>query len=153
MLCAVACVVCLGCGQPAGEPTFPVTGVVTQTGEPLAGATVSFVPAPGGQGAVGTTDASGRYSLTTRVKDDGAIAGQYRVTITKYEGAEDTTAAAPGGPQVEDYPEDYDEFAAQLAPAPVSENVLPANYADPASSGFTATVTEGDNNFDFDLSD
>lgn len=75
---ALGAMVCLGCGGAEGEPTYSVTGVVTLNGAPLEGVAVSFVPDGSGQSAVGVTDASGKYSLTTRMKDDGAVIGRYR---------------------------------------------------------------------------
>ena len=57
----------LGCpqGGPGGPPTYPVSGTVTYNGEPVGGANVTFVAGQGGQSAVGVTDASGKYELTT----------------------------------------------------------------------------------------
>jgi hypothetical protein len=115
--------------------TFPVKGVVTMGGEPLAGATVMFNPvASGGSGAIALTDDQGRYKLTTFDSGDGAVAGEYRVAFVKtifpkQEGV-DPMVAMSGDPK----------------------NVLPLKLADSEKSGFTATVAEGpDNTFDFSL--
>ena len=91
-----------GCGEDPGvtdrPATVPVSGVVTLGGNPVEGATVTFhagVPAPGqtaqGNSAVGQTDAEGRFQLKTFEANDGAVPGEYVVTISKYE------AAASGG--------------------------------------------------------
>jgi hypothetical protein len=140
----------LGCQQGADRPaTYPVTGTVTHNGEAVEGATVSFQLADGSQSAVGVTDATGAYKLTTFEADDGAVAGEYKVAITKYEGG-------AGGPETDDMmSEEYHEAmagggAAEEASEP--ENVLPPKYADANKSGLTATVSEsGENNFDFTL--
>lgn len=126
-----------GCSKRRGNrpQTFPVQGVVTMGGEPLAGATVMFNPiASGGSGAIALTDEQGRYKLTTFDSGDGAVAGEYRVAFVKtifpkQEGV-DPMVAMSGDPK----------------------NVLPLKFADSATSGFTATVAEGpDNAFDFAL--
>jgi hypothetical protein len=115
--------------------TFPVKGVVTMGGEPLAGATVMFNPvASGGSGAIALTDDQGRYKLTTFDSGDGAVAGEYRVAFVKtifpkQEGV-DPMVAMSGDPK----------------------NVLPLKLADSEKSGFKATVAERpDNTFDFSL--
>lgn len=153
----VACLLAAGCGKSAGEKTYPVTGVVTYNGTPVEGAVVTFAPTGGGQGAVGTTDASGKYSLTTRKKDDGALPGEYLVTIVKYDRPPTQSggqASAQGG---DEYPPDYAEQEYQQARQVIPsqpKNLLPAKYANPQTSGLKATVTtSGPNNFDFALTD
>lgn len=61
-----------GCNNnPANYPdTAPVTGTVTVDGQPLAGASLTFVPASG-RPSSGTTDSSGKYWL----RYTGAIEG------------------------------------------------------------------------------
>ncbi|MCI0462253.1 MAG: carboxypeptidase-like regulatory domain-containing protein [Gemmataceae bacterium] len=69
-----------GCG---GKKPVKVSGVVTLDGKPLPNATVSFNPAEaGGQSANGRTDSSGAYQLTTYNTGDGALPGDYKVTVT-----------------------------------------------------------------------
>ena len=62
----------LGCGSKTSLDTVPVTGIVKLDGTAVEGATVTFVPGGGGKAASGTTDATGRYNLTTQDPDDGA---------------------------------------------------------------------------------
>ena len=152
----VACLALLvGCGS-SGEPTFPVSGKVTYAdGKPVEGAAVSFVPDSGSKPAVGITDADGMYKLTTTNKDDGAIAGDYKVTIASYEGSADYESTDEGQTLADpyditnEYPEDYDE-ASQKSVA--SKNKLPAKYSNKATSGFTAQVkAEGENVYDFEI--
>jgi hypothetical protein len=146
-------VVLLGCAADVGPATHSVSGTVTLNGAPTEGITVSFVPDGSGQNAVGTTDASGNYKLTTRKKDDGAVAGRYKVTFAKYEGGPSEVAAA-GEVHADyditnEYPEGYDESAAaEIEP---SKNLLPDKYAEPSTSGLTAEVVEGENKHDFNL--
>lgn len=158
VLAAFITTAAIGCQSEEGLDTSPVSGVVTFRGAPIEGAQVTFVPTQGGMSAVGVTDAEGRYSLTTRSKDDGAVPGSYTVKITKFEGGADDVDTSPiDEAAVEDitdeYPEDYDPATAAAAEAakPPPRNLLPPQYADPTSSGLTATVGEGEQTFDFTL--
>jgi len=120
--------------------------VVTYNGEPVEGATVTFMAtSEGGRGAMGTTDASGKYSLLTFVAGDGAIPGSYKVKIAKKaggggfeatEGAGGMLVPPAGGP-----------------PTVKPKDELPAKYADDSTSGLTAEVKVGNNTFDFELTD
>jgi len=70
-----------GCG---GVQTEPVSGIVTMDGKPLPRVKVIFAPAEGGRrNSVGKTDETGAYSLVYTVRDNGAIAGKYKVLISK----------------------------------------------------------------------
>ena len=111
-----------GCGGNADLGT--VAGVVTLDGQPLANATVEFVPADGGEERSsydGTTDASGRYELYFSASQKGATPGAYTVRI---------------------WPPDSDD---EPAPAPK----LPPQYS--TRSELTATVEVGSNSIDFPL--
>jgi len=130
-----------GGGASTGPKTYPVSGTVTQGGKPLDGATIQFVLADGKGGAAGKTDSNGRYTLSTAKPGDGAVAGQYKVAISKFE----QPAAAAGGTSEKDY---VPPKEGETAPAP--KNLLPAKYASPNTSGLTATVKDsGENKIDF----
>lgn len=147
----VATLLAVGC-QPAGPshpPTFGVTGKVTLDGNPVEGATVTFVPGQTGDPAVGTTDASGTYSLKSFGSEDGATPGEYKVTVTKYDFAE--AAGGGGGGTDGEMPADYGGAAPDSAGGDGGKNALPAKYASAAESGFTATVTEDASQNVFDL--
>jgi len=149
----LASVLAIGCGQQGADrpKTVPVTGTVTHNGEPVEGATVAFQPVGGSKGAVGVTDASGKYALTTFESDDGAVPGEYKVKVFKYkvEGSEGGVADTDSADYV---PPGMGEEGGQDDESGAPENLLPAQYADPTTSGLTATVSEGgDNNFDFPL--
>src|SRR5258708_5235562 len=97
VLCmAVLVAVVGGCGgaKPPALNTVPVTGTVTHNGQPLEGATVTFYPAESmsGKSAGGTTDNAGKFTLKTLVGGttmaDGAMAGEYNVTVAKDASAE-----------------------------------------------------------------
>ncbi len=145
-----------GCGNEVGIATYPVTGTVTQKGKALEGAIVAFTPSAGGPVASGVTDASGVYKLTTRSSGDGAAAGKYMVTIAKYD--KKPPAKAPPKSEKEtdpsdittEYPEGYNEMQASEIAAAVSKNLLPAKYAQTATSKLEADVNQtGENKFDF----
>jgi hypothetical protein len=132
---AVAFAGCSGNRRPKLPTTFPVTGVVTLEGKPVAGASVMFnATVGGGYGAVAVTDAAGRYVVTTFVPGDGVVPGDYSVAIKKMvlaTSGDESPMAGSGDPK----------------------NVLPAKYADDSTSGFKATVEATPaNTFDFALS-
>jgi hypothetical protein len=93
LLCVAAFLA--GCGassKPYG--TAAVSGRITLDGKPLEGAKVIFFPIHdpqsgplSGPESYGTTDADGRYVLTTAFGEKGATVGPNRVTVStvKYE--------------------------------------------------------------------
>ena len=127
----------MGCAQPQGPErptTYAVSGTVTHNGNPVEGATVNFQSATGANGAVGTTDATGKYTLTTFAAGDGAVPGEYKIKIVKFEGAAKTDV-------VDESSEDYVAPIEGQEDAP-PKNLLPEAYADATTSGLTATVTQ-----------
>lgn len=61
-----------------------VEGVVTLDGTPVANATIVLTPLDeDGYPAVGKTDKDGRYQLTTFNRNDGALPGEYVITVAK----------------------------------------------------------------------
>jgi hypothetical protein len=70
-----------GCGGK--DQPVKLEGAVTLDGEPVEGAIVSFLPDEGGgRFAHGMTAKDGSFQLTTYKPDDGALPGDYRVTVT-----------------------------------------------------------------------
>src|SRR5262249_39083032 len=71
-----------------GGGKVAVTGPLTLDGQPMEGAIVTFVPANPGKGeiAYGTTDKDGAFRLTTSKPNDGAVPGEYKVTVVYAEG-------------------------------------------------------------------
>lgn len=110
--------VAAGCGD--GKPRlYPVTGSVTVKGRPADGAVVRLYPAAGGPHMpAGVVQADGSFKLTTFLPDDGAPAGDYKVTVT-WRPAKKTTMD-PDGP-----------------------DRLNGRYADAVSTRLTATVDAG----------
>ena len=129
-----------GCQPGANRPkTVPVTGSVTFKGAPVAGATVSFQATDGSRSSVGITDDGGKYALTTFVRGDGAVPGEYRVSIKTITQAVVESTTADG------------KYEPPSGPIPEPKNELPAKYASTEKSGLKATVSSGPNTADFDL--
>jgi hypothetical protein len=129
-----------GCSQDDGLPdTTPVRGTVTYQGKPVAGAVVTFLTSgpTTSPPATGTTTADGTFELTTFKNSDGAVPGSYLVGVSKFE----TVGLDPNA-------DDSMEAAAARAnaPPPQTRSLLPEKYADPARSGLTFEVKEGETN-------
>jgi hypothetical protein len=76
------------------DKVVPVSGVVTLDGEPLSGAVVGFEPIAvegqleAGYGSYAKTDDDGRYQLLSLKKEDGALVGRHRVSVSTVVGRE-----------------------------------------------------------------
>ena len=81
--CWLACLLAsLGCSNALKPVKF--VGYVTLDGEPLAEASVAFEPQGGtGRPASGFTGSDGSFFLTTFKRHDGAVCGNYKVTVSK----------------------------------------------------------------------
>jgi hypothetical protein len=81
------CIVVAGCGfrDPSMPELVSVTGTVTLDDKPLRGAIVTFLPTSEqqGGGAVGFTDADGKYNLQTVHGGAGCPRGVFRIAISK----------------------------------------------------------------------
>jgi hypothetical protein len=131
---------CLSSGCGSGRPaTVPVKGTVTYQGEPVEGAAVVFFGA--GRQATAETDAEGVFSLMTFEPNDGAIPGEYTITIAKMESAATPSEGDPGR-----------EPPKTSTTKPKS--LIPTKYGNPQESSLKETVTAGaPNEFTFELTD
>ena len=121
--------------------TEGVSGVVTYNGEPLADANVKFIPIDStGSQAVGKTNEKGEYKLQTLLgeADAGTTPGEYKVAIDCVEPYETGNMIEENGGEI---------------PETKVRSIIPEDYGNPATSGLTATVVEGDNVINFDLTD
>lgn len=134
-----------GCSGSAHPSTVKVVGTLTFNGTPVAGASVIFAPVAGGRPATATTDAQGRYELSTFGDKDGAAPGEYKVTVqkTKIEGSSQMTD------------EDRYDLMKQGNPVPEPKmtSLLPEKYANSASSDLNATVRQSGNDIPLTLKD
>ena len=129
----LALLLSLGCGGDSGPATVPVTGKITQAGQPVANALVVFHPqdtASTVRASQAETDDQGAYSLSTYLGDDeykpGIEPGEYLISVMKLEVVQDMRTQP--------------------------KNLLPKKYSLPAKSGLSASVTaDGENTFDFEI--
>lgn len=130
-----------GCGEKTG--TIPISGNVTYQDKPLSGARVVFTPKSGGRPADGLTDSNGTYRLGTFMAGDGALAGEYTVTISK----SDVDVSQPPSTEITDGAA-YEPVSAEAA-----KSQIPARYASP-TSGLKAIIEAGGPKvFDFKLTE
>jgi hypothetical protein len=112
-----------GCGKrDSGLTLVHVEGVVTLDGKPVEGATLFFAPAKG-PSAKADTDKNGKFRLMTNRPGDGAVAGEFQVSIAKF----------------------VLDPATANDPVPAMKNELPDKYNSPATSGLTATINASGN--------
>jgi hypothetical protein len=116
-----------GCGgADPGPKVFPVTGTVTSQQKPVTGGSILFM-SDKGLAATAELDAAGHYKVSTQY-GSGLPAGAYKVSIS------------PPPPPLNSLPEKED-----------SHPEIPKKYRDLGTSGLTAVVKEGSNDFPFDL--
>jgi hypothetical protein len=135
----------VGCGGGPPDVKHPdrtkMSGTVMMNGAPVEGATVTLHPVQKGTAAFGITDASGKYVLGTFEKADGAIPGEYKVSIQKMSAEASGPQPSPGDPG-------YDPNAKSEP----SKHLLPGKFADFTKSGLSANVTTTPNEaLNFDL--
>jgi hypothetical protein len=103
-----------------------VRGQILRDNQPLVEALVVFHPqfdVPSGQPKpLGITDAEGRFQLTTLHSNDGAFAGNYRITVEQRQERLSGEEITRDGP-----------------------NLLPDKYARSETTPFQFTVTSGEN--------
>jgi hypothetical protein len=141
-------VILAGCS--GGQRTaVPVSGSVTYNGQPVAGATVIFLGKANEPAATGITATDGTFRLSTYGEADGAVPGQYSVTVVKMEGGPADDPNAPFDPVA-----DMEAAAKNTAPAPPAHHLLPEKYATAKESplGFTVGAS-GSNQFPIELKD
>lgn len=145
ILAILLCCSAVGCGKSGLSGTIRAKGKVTYKGQPVEGATVVFSPVDQtGRAASGLTDAQGNFNLTTLEAGDGALAGQYKVSISK------TTTAGKANMTPDEARATLSSGKPTLLPR---DEGLPVKYKNDAG-GLTAEVTSGGkNDFTFDLVD
>ena len=116
-----------GCSETNSQlPVFPVRGTVLLKGKPLANALVAVHPIdtsdPRATSCRATTDANGRFTISTYKANDGAPKGDYKATVECYQ---------------------LKGSGSSLEPGP---NVLPVKYSLPTTTSLTFRVAEGTNN-------
>src|SRR5262249_30230417 len=129
-----------GCSR---EPKLvAVTGTVKIDGKPADKVLVNFWPADGGaknfttRHAVGISDAQGRFALFCSGGAEGLEAGEYKVTLSR---------PVAGGKAVQ-------TSATIKAEGVGTVESIPARYLKPADSPISASVSETNHDFVFEVS-
>lgn len=135
MCLPVALVLLAGCSGSNLPKTYPVTGVVTYNGKPVEGAAVTLIPSnDNGRSAGGETDVNGKFSVKTYLspqdQPEGAVAGEYTITVTKLEKRE-----LPEGMK----PEEAIKVFRDMGPP---KQLLPKQYGSPNTSELKVTITD-----------
>lgn len=157
--CFAVLVICLVAGCTGGAKdtpeTVPVGGAVMYNGEPVAGATVSFMAESAPRAATGVTNAQGEFQLSTFGVNDGAVPGVHTITVTKIEGG--TAAPATSTPLTNDPTGNIQSYVQTVNAGKKgkgSDSVLPQKYGSHTTTPLKETVTvEGPNQFPLQLTD
>jgi hypothetical protein len=143
VLLAFVLTVFAGCSGNDRPKLVPVSGTVLYNGEPVEAAHVVFLSETTERPARATTDAQGRFRLTSFDPHDGAVPGKHVITVSKVVGDDAPAAAA----SMEDV----------VAAGPTETQVrylLPERYGDPKRSGLEETVPDrGTDEITLDLTD
>jgi len=133
----------LGCSQGNPIGAVPVSGKVTYKGQPVEGATISFIPASETRPAIAISGPGGAYHLMT-LDVPGAMPGNYTVIVRKNDVAAESTKPVTMEEAVK----------TNSRPPPQPKGLLPAKYGDAARSPLKFEVKTGQkNNFDLQLAD
>ncbi len=150
-----------GCGDsPTGSgkqvEVHQVSGSLTFSGAPLADATISFFPLQNGTPtAMGRSDSTGNYTLTTYNAEDGAAAGDYVVLISKFVAPASSADGTDPGHSDDPYADSNDNSHAaggSKKSGSSGGSLIPDRYGAKEASPLKATVEAGaENKFDFVL--
>jgi len=151
MMSAVA-IALAGCGEEKmkAPETSPAAGVVTLNDKPVEGAQVTFLSADSKKnvwGCAGTTDASGKFEIstafspTTRAK--GVPVGDYTVTVTKIPVVNTKDQEKLKKEMEEKQKAGMDPAAIGGTMAP--KNELPAKYAEESNSDLKVKIEKAGN--------
>lgn len=136
---ALATFISTGC-RGNDLPLVKAGGVVKYKGEPLPGATVTFV-SESGPPAIGVTDEQGQFELRTLGRS-GAAVGDYGVSVIAQKDSREIT------------PEEAQTMKTEELNK-IRKSLIPEIYSHPRTSGLTQTVSKdaSENHFTFELKD
>ena len=145
----------IGCGESSDRPqTYPASGTVMYKGEAVEGATVSFWTEGSPRAATGVTDAEGKFQLSMYEANDGALAGDQVITVSKVEGGA-AAAADPSTEAMNDASKMAEMMAASGPGGPKGpKSLLPEKYSNQDTTPLKETVAaDGENTFVLQLAD
>jgi hypothetical protein len=136
---AAAVLLLHGAGCADKDSPVKVSGSVYLNGQPVRNVRVNATPVKGhGRPAYGTTDSSGKFSLTTFQEGDGALPGQYNVTIEPIDtGAADRTKALMD-PKLD--PKERKRIMDEPAAPPSDDTGIPDKYRNGTTSDLMLKV-------------
>jgi hypothetical protein len=134
-----------------GQPV-PVTGKIIYQDQPVANARITFhnKATEGGRSATGRTGPDGTFSLTTFKTDDGALPGDYIITVSLVESGAADEISVENDDMGADYGAMMDAAASGDMVKARGENKLPEKYADVLESGIERSVSDTPPN-DFEI--
>lgn len=156
LLAGPALLLVLGCADSEIGKLYPVKGTVKYKGEPIGKARINFVPKGGTSthGAFGEVE-NGSFSLTTMTPGDGALPGEYIVTVdtrqidnAKVDALTQELAKKYGMGKMSIPPPELQGKLLKKA-----KNLIPGKYQRPETSDITETVKAQSNSFDLELKD
>jgi len=147
VLASIVACTALGCDN--SDTPVPVSGKVTVNGSPVAGAGITFHPQGGkGRPATAETAADGSYQLTTANPGDGALRGDYKVTLVWDEPVHPYLALRDGAPQKEALRPEYEKW---LATHKAKASPIPKEYAESSTTPLSQKVPAPGNVANFDV--
>jgi hypothetical protein len=157
VLAGPALLLIVGCSDDGLAKRYAVSGTVKYKGEPVAKARISFVPKDAaGRGASGDVE-NGSFSLSTLSPGDGALPGEYKVTVDEREVDEAAlkadTAKTIGKKNKGDLKIAMPIPELQAKALKKAKSSIPGKYQIDATSDLTAKVEEKSNKFEFELKD
>lgn len=138
-----------GCGKKGGPPTYQATGTVTLDGQPVEGADVQFKI--GNALSVGTTDASGKFELSTGNKP-GAPVGKAQAIVQRVETAKMDVPANPTPRDMIGMNEKKAENKTGMQTESAGlKNTIPEKYTKFGTSGLSYEVSKDKTKNDFKI--
>ena len=157
--CSICLCLLVGCSGASGTPTLaPADGTVTYKGSPLAGATVTFIPASGPL-AIGITDLNGKFVLKTGAHSGVALGSSKATVSITAPGSGDSRMDFSKAPTSDAARKEYFEKAAERMKlggeaSSQPKSLVPEKYGNLSTSGLSYTVkSTGDNHYRIDLVD
>ncbi len=146
-----------GCSDDGVGKRYSVTGTVNYAGKPVPSAKVTFKPTgdKNARGAYGDVK-DGKYTLTTMDPNDGALAGNYLVSIQDIQvdlNAVQNETAEFAKKKKANMPAGLVDPVMAAKAAKKAKNGIPSKYSNPDSSGLKAEVKATSNTINFDLVD